>query len=275
MHSHAPSRRQASRRPPTNRAPSIRPPERAAPLAGLRLAITLLTAVPVPGRAPDRRTARAAVYWAPVVGVALGGVAAGVLVGSEHAHLGSLLPAVLAIAVLAALTRALHLDGLADTADGLGSRQPADRALAIMARSDIGPFGVVTLVLTLLVQVSALAQAERTGRAPVAILVAAVAARVAITLACRRGVPAARPGGLGALVAGTVHPAAGAALAAAAVGAAVALGWIYAVAVAAGLVCSLLLTALATRRFGGITGDVLGAIAEITAAACLLVTAIG
>jgi adenosylcobinamide-GDP ribazoletransferase len=265
MHSHASPRR-----------PLVQPG--AVPRTGLRLAITLLTAVPVPGRgatsAPDRRTARAAMYWAPLVGLAPGGVAAGVLVGCQHGHTGPLLAAVLAIAVLAVLTRALHLDGLADTADGLGSRQPADRALAIMARSDIGPFGVVTLVLTLLVQVAALAQAERAGRGPLAILVAAVAARLAITLACRRGVPAARPDGLGALVAGTVHPAAGAALAAVAVGAAVALGWIYAVAVAAGLACSVLLTALATRRLGGITGDVLGAAAEITAAACLLVTAI-
>ena len=266
-----------------SRAPAKHPPVRpgTARWAGLRLAITLLTAVPVSGlgpsatdRPPDRRTARAAMYWAPVVGLALGGVAAGAVVGCQHGHTGSLLAAILTIAVLAALTRALHLDGLADTADGLGSRQPADRALEIMARSDIGPFGVVTLVLTLLVQVSALAQAEQIGRGPLAILVAAVTARLAITLACRRGVPAARPVGLGALVAGTVHPAACAALVMAAVGAAVALGWIYAVAVVAGLACSLLLTALASRRFGGITGDVLGAAAEITTAACLLVTAI-
>lgn len=266
-HSHAPSRR-----------PLVR--QGGAFWAGLRLAITLLTAVPLPGRSqpaasrvPDRRTARAAMYWAPVVGLALGGLAAGVLVGCQHGRTGSLLAAVLTIAILAALTRALHLDGLADTADGLGSRQPADHALAIMARSDIGPFGVVTLMLTLLVQVTALAQAEQAGRGPVAILVAVVAARLAITLACRRGVPAARPGGLGAQVAGTVHPAAATTLTAAAIGAALALGWIYAVAVAAGLACSVLLTALATRRFGGITGDVLGAAAEITTAACLLVTA--
>jgi adenosylcobinamide-GDP ribazoletransferase len=282
MHSHAPPKRPhvPSRRqhaPPGR--PAVRP--RATFWTGLRLAITLLTAVPVPrrgraaaGRSPDRRTARAAMYWAPVVGLALGGVAAGVVAGCQHGHTGSLLAAVLAIAVLAALTRALHLDGLADTADGLGSRQPADRALAIMARSDIGPFGVVTLVVTLLIQVSALAQAEQIGRGPLAVLVAAVTARLAITLACRRGVPAARPDGLGALVAGTVHPAAAAALTVAALGAAAAIGWIYAVAVAAGLACSVLLTALATRRFGGITGDVLGAAAEITTAACLLVTAI-
>jgi adenosylcobinamide-GDP ribazoletransferase len=255
------------------------------PWAGLRLAVTLLTAVPLPGRrrradspdggaVPDRRVVAIAMYLAPVVGLALGGAAAGVLIGCRAGHLGPLLSAVLAIAVLAALTRALHLDGLADTADGLGSRLPAAPALAVMKRSDIGPFGVVTLVLTLLVQVSALAEAERLGRGPVGIVAATVAARLAITIACRRGVRSARPSGLGALVAGTVHPVAAAALALAAVGAAAALGTIYAVAVAVGLGCSVLLTMLAVRRLGGITGDVLGAVAELAAAACLVVTAI-
>ncbi len=256
------------------------------PWAGLRLAVTLLTAVPLPGgprrgdapdggTAPDRRAVAAAMYLAPLVGLALGAVSAGVLIGCRAGHLEPLLSAVLAVAVLAALTRALHLDGLADTADGLGSRLPAAQALAVMKRSDIGPFGVVTLVLTLLVQVSALAQAERLGRGPLGIVAATIAARLAITLACRRGIPSARPFGLGALVAGTVHPVAAAALALAVVGAAAALGTIYAVAVAVGLACSVLLTTLAVRRLGGITGDVLGAVAELAATACLLVTAIG
>jgi adenosylcobinamide-GDP ribazoletransferase len=245
--------------------------------AGLRLAITLLTAVPLPGGsggAPGRRTAAAALYWAPVVGLVLGAAAAGVLLTCRAGHTGSLLAAVLAITVLAGLTRGLHLDGLADLADGLGSRRPADQALEIMKRSDIGPFGVVTLVLTLLIQVSALARAEQAGRGPLGVVAAAVAARLAMTLACRRGVPAARPGGLGALVAGTVQPIFAAVLVLAAVGGAAALGWIYAVAIAAGLVVSAALTALTVRRLGGITGDVLGAIAETTTAVCLLVTAV-
>ena len=75
-------------------------------------------------------------------------------------------------------------------------------------------------------------------------------------------------------MAGTVRPLLGAALAVAAIGGAAVLGWIYAVAIAAALAASLALTALAVRRLGGITGDVLGAIAETTMAVCLLVTAL-
>jgi len=181
---------------------------------------------------------------------------------------------VLAVAALALLTRGLHLDGLADTADGLGSRRPAGEALAIMKRSDIGPFGVVTLVLTLLIQVAALAQAQALGRGAPAVIAAAVTGRLALPWACRRGVPAARGTGLGALVAGTVPPAIPVALTAAALACAYPFGLVVPIAVAAGLAASLALTALAVRRLGGITGDVLGALVEVATAVCLLVTAI-
>src|ERR1019366_9421136 len=128
--------------------------------AGLRLAVTLLTAIPLRGRgpAPTRGSARTAMTWAPVIGLLLGGAAAGVIefcTGVLQA--GPLLAAVLAVAALAALTRGLHLDGL-------GSRRPAAMALDIMQRSDIGPYGVATLVLTLLIQVTALATAQERGR---------------------------------------------------------------------------------------------------------------
>ncbi|MGO8959568.1 MAG: adenosylcobinamide-GDP ribazoletransferase [Streptosporangiaceae bacterium] len=249
--------------------------------AGLRLALTFLTAVPLPGRPagdgpPTRRIAAAAMYWAPLVGLAIGGVAAGVLLlASRYGHSGPFLAAVLAIASMAALTRALHLDGLADLADGLGSRKPADQALDIMRRSDIGPFGVVTLLLTMLAQVGALARAEQLGRGLVAIVAAAVAARLAIMVACRATVRSARPAGLGALVAGTVQPPAAVLICALVLAAAAATGgWHLAAAVGLGLGASLALTRLAQRRLGGITGDVLGAIAEVTTAVCLLVTAL-
>jgi adenosylcobinamide-GDP ribazoletransferase len=253
------------------------------PWAGLRLAVTLLTAIPLPGRLaePSRRTAAAAMYWAPVVGAAAGAVSAGVLLLAARAgHTGPLLASALAIGTGAVITRALHLDGLADFADGLGSGQDRGGALAVMRRSDIGPFGVVTLVLVLLIQVLALARAQALGRGPEAVITAAVTARLAMTVACRRPVPAARPGGLGALVAGSVSVAWAVVLVIAAAaatswaGLALAGSWYLPAGLLAGVAVSAALTALATRRLGGITGDVLGALAELAGAVCLLVTAL-
>jgi adenosylcobinamide-GDP ribazoletransferase len=247
---------------------------------GFRLAMTLLTVMPwnvTPrgGPVPSRRTAGAAMTWAPVAGLLLGAVAAGVLeLASRLGHTGPLLAAALAIAALAAGSRGLHLDGLADFADGMGSRRPAEQALEIMKRSDIGPFGVVTLVFALLIQVAALAQAQASGRGVAAVIAAAVAGRLSLTWACRRGVPAARGGGLGAMVAGTVNPVLPAALTVAALAGAYAFRPLIAVAVAAGLVASVVVTVWAVRRLGGITGDVLGALVEITVTVCLVVTAI-
>jgi adenosylcobinamide-GDP ribazoletransferase len=176
---------------------------------------------------------------------------------------------VLTIATTAALTRGLHLDGLADTVDGLGSHRDAEAALAIMRKPDVGPFGVVVLVLTLLAQVASASVAlSRGGFAALTAVTAAVAGgRVAIAVACRRGVPAARPEGLGALVAGTVHPAV--ALAAALVVAAIAVPavpsrpWQGPLAVALGLLATLGLLRHTRRRLGGVTGDVLGAACEV------------
>src|SRR5271166_891955 len=239
-----------------------------------------------PAFSPDRQTAGEAMAWAPVVGLLLGVIAAAVLYVSGHLlHTGSLVAAVLSVGSLAVLTRGLHLDGLADLADGLGSRKPAAGALDIMRRSDIGPFGVVTLVLTLLLQVAALTQADAAGRGPAAVIVAAVTGRLALTWACRRGVPAARPDGLGALVAGTLPLAVPALITAAVLAvtiggiylaagvAAVPAEWILPVAEAAGLLVALALARHAVRRLGGITGDVLGALVETATAGCLLVTA--
>src|SRR5258707_6648010 len=207
--------------------------------SGLRLAVTLLTAIPLngtaSGSAPTRRAAGAAMAWAPAAGLLLGAAAAAVLeLAARWGRTGPLLAAVLAVAALALLTTGLHLDGLADLADGLGSRQPADQALAIMKRSDIGPFGVVTLVLALAVQVAALTQAQALGRGVPALITAVLAGRLALTWACRRGVPAARGTGLGALVAGTVHPAIPVVLTAAALAAAGAVRVDLAIAHAAG-----------------------------------------
>jgi adenosylcobinamide-GDP ribazoletransferase len=247
--------------------------------AGLRLAVTLLTIVPLRAGRADRDTARRAMLLAPLAGLVVGGGAAAVLLVGDLAGLAALPRAALAVAAAAVLTRALHLDGLADLADGLGSGRPAEDALAIMKRSDIGPFGVVTLLLTLLVQAACLATAPD---APAAAVIAAVTGRLALPWACRTGVPSARPGGLGALVAGTVATRAavavtGAVLAAAALAGAAAggpEGALYAaLAVVAGLGAALLMLRHAVRRLGGVTGDVFGALVELAATAALVVLA--
>jgi adenosylcobinamide-GDP ribazoletransferase len=251
--------------------------------SGLRLSVTLLTVIPLRGPVtePSPDTAAAAMAWAPAVGLLLGGIAAAVLVVADHPlGAGPLTAAGLAVAALALLTRGLHLDGLADLADGLGSGQPAARALDIMRRSDIGPFGIVTLVLTLVIQVGALAHAEAAGggRGPAALIAAAVTGRLALTWACRRGVAAARREGLGALVAGTVRPvlAVGITLIVlAAAVSAVRTGFTLPLAVVAGLAAAFVLQRHAVRRLGGITGDVLGALIETAATVTLVVAAMG
>ena len=262
--------------------------------SGLRLAVTLLTVIPWRGavaREPDPAPAAvsAAMGWAPGVGLLLGVLASAVLVVADHPlGLGPLPAAGLAVGSLALLSRGLHLDGLADLADGLASGKPGPAALEIMRRSDIGPLGTVTLILTLLLQVAALGQAESAGhgRGPAALVAAVVTGRLALTWACREGVPAARPDGLGALVAGSVRlvvPAAATAAALAAAAAAVAisaaagdpLGWTLPLAVAAGLAAATAVQRHAVRRLGGITGDVLGALAEVATTVTLLVAAMG
>ncbi|HEU5159915.1 MAG TPA: adenosylcobinamide-GDP ribazoletransferase [Streptosporangiaceae bacterium] len=251
---------------------------------GLRLAVTLLTVIPVRTERTDRvdrvdrAAAGAAMTFAPVTGLIVGGTAALVLYAGGRIGFGSLLGAGLAVAVMAAVTRGLHLDGLADLADGLGGgRRPAE-ALAIMKKSDIGPFGVITLALTLLIQVAALTEL------PVAaVIVAAVAGRLAVTWACRTGIPAARPDGLGALVAGTVPVAHAVVATAAVLGASALAGFaaggprlavLWPVAVVVGLAAAEAVLRIAVRRLGGITGDVLGALVELAATAALLVAAV-
>ena len=238
---------------------------------GLRLALGLLTVLPV--RPPARLRPMAAIVWAPAVGVLLGGLAAGVLHGVAAITQGPLLPAVAAVCALAALTRGLHLDGLADLADALGSARPPAEALAVMRRPDVGPFGVVTLVLVLLTQLGALAAAPRPAAS---VVVAALAGRLALPWACGRGVPSARVDGLGALVAGSVPaPLAVAVTVAALVVAAVVLpAWRGPAAVLAGLAVAAALRRHAVRRLGGITGDVLGALVETATAAALLAAAL-
>jgi adenosylcobinamide-GDP ribazoletransferase len=251
--------------------------------SGPRLALGLLTVVPVGTPRTDRVSARAAVLWMPAVGLALGLAVAAALYG-VRVLIGPapIFQGVLAVTLLVAATRALHLDGLADTVDGLGSARPAGPALEVMRRSDIGPFGVVALVLTMLLQAAALGDLVSEHRISSALVTAVVAGRLTVVWACRRGVPAARSDGLGALVAGTVPFPAVVVLTALVLAGAATAGWLdesggwRGVAFAAGAVLAALAVAglllrRCVRRFGGVTGDVLGPCVEVGQTAALLV----
>jgi len=246
--------------------------------AAWRTALSLFTILPVGGGAElgEDQAARA-VRWLPAVGLLLGLAGAAVILGvgaDGSSGPRRLLGAALAIALLALLTGGLHLDGLADAADGLGSRRAPADALAIMRRSDVGPMGVAALVLVLLIQVSAIAAIPRVPLAGATLVLAEVTGRAAVVVAT--GSPAARPGGFGALVAGRTAArdrVATVALLCCAVAVAgfaaggAALAGRGLIAALAGLVAGGLLQRVARHRLGGMTGDVFGAILEVSAAA--------
>ena len=244
----------------------------------LLLSFGLLTAVPV-RRLPhvDRRAAGAAILLAPVTTVPLLVVLVALHLLVAHTALPALVAAVGAVGTAALLTRALHLDALADTADGLSATGDRRARLAAMKASDVGPSGVATLVLVLLLQVACLAPLLGTRGGTALAATAWVGSRLALSWCCRPGVPAAAPGGLGAMVAGSVDrhwsalsTAALLVLSAVAAGVSGLGWWAGPVVVLAGLLAAALLLARCTSRIGGVTGDVLGAVVETSLTAGLV-----
>jgi adenosylcobinamide-GDP ribazoletransferase len=246
----------------------------------LRLAVGTLTIIPVgPIGEIDRRMAARAMIIAPlaVVPLALG---AG-LIGWSAAQIGlpPIMAGLLVVGALAVGTRALHLDGLADTADGLGSGWSPQRSLAIMKRGNIGPIGVVTLILILAVQAVAFGTLSESLRGAVAGAAAICCSRAALAIVCRQGVPAARTSGLGVAVASSVPVVATVlswlAVSGTMVLATTLLGRWWRGLIAAGLAVTavLILVRVCRRRLGGVTGDVMGASIEIalTLLLCCLV----
>lgn len=236
----------------------------------LAVAGAFLTRLPLrSGAGADAGALARAAPLFPLVGAALGASVAGAALG-----LVELLPAfvagLLAVALELALTGALHVDGLADSADGLGGRS-RERSLAIMRDHAIGTYGACALAIDLTVKaaaIGALAEADAVGP-----MVAALALSRVAPLPLGRYLPYARPGqGTGRLLAGRVGTAA--------VLLGIGLGLLVAVAVAGttGLVlfaCTAVVTAavglLSNRHLGGVTGDVMGAAIELSAALGLVV----
>lgn len=233
----------------------------------MRGALAFLT--PLGGAAaPDQRTMR----WFPVVGLALGAVAGLVWWAAGKAWPG-VVAAALAVLADLALTGLLHLDGLADSADGLLPPLPRQRRLEVMATPDVGAFGVGAVVIALVLRVVTLAAVP----AHVALLAGLWCGSRSLMVVATGLLPYARvEGGL----ASAFVPPRNEALAVGAGGIALAVGfaawgrgWGGAVAVVGLLAGGGAVLWLAARRLGGFTGDVLGAAGMVGETLALVVAA--
>jgi cobalamin 5'-phosphate synthase/cobalamin synthase len=239
----------------------------------LLVAAVFLTRLPVPIEA-TAADVRAAMRWFPAVGAALGTVAAVASLALSRLDVPPLLSATLLIAAGAWVTGAIHLDGVADMADGFGGGRTKDDALRIMRDPRVGSFGAVALIVVLGLKVAALtALIER--RIDASALITAPTLSRWTVVALGRWLPYARPeGGLG-LAATESHDPAGfliatiiaAAVSIAAAGIGALALWVSMLAVVG------LVGRAAARHIGGVTGDVFGATVEL-AEAVMLITAV-
>ena len=246
-------------------------------LDGVRLSVGTLTIVPTGRVDVTRRSAAIAMTIAPVAVLPLAVPVAFVGWVGDQLSTPALITAILVLGVIALGTRALHLDGLADTVDGLGAGGDRERALAVMRRGDVGPMGVVALVLVLGLQAAAASQLLTSSYGWLVLAALVCVSRGALLLTCARPVRAARDAGLGAAVVGTVP------LAVTLVGWAVLLvvsgllaelvglpAWQGVVAWAAAGATVMIMVGWCGRRLGGLTGDVLGACVELALAMALV-----
>jgi adenosylcobinamide-GDP ribazoletransferase len=220
----------------------------------VRDAVAFLTRLPVGG---GRLTGRAALFF-PVVGAALGAAVGCTALGMKEV-VPPLVAGALAVALELALTGAIHVDGLADSADGLAGRD-RDRALAIMRDHAVGAYGASALTLDLLVKAAALGASD-----DLLPIVAAFALSRAAPLALAAALPYARAEGTG-LALDRLPPW----IAVAGVALALGVGMLAPVTIAAAVLVVAGVWWLARRRLQGVTGDVLGAAVELTATAALV-----
>lgn len=208
-------------------------------------------------------------------------VAAGIGLSVWAAHAAQLPPVVvglLAVAASALLTRCMHLDGLADTADGLGAGWNRERALEVMKRGDVGPMGAVALIVVLGLQVASVAALVEH---PLLVAMCWLAGRTACPLLAA-GPGSATDSGMGAVMTRTVPVLAAAAVTVVAGAALVGVGAQAGLAPLAGVVAAgvaLAVVALGVRTcmrcFGGINGDVFGAAIELSTTLLLVVLSAG
>ena len=233
-------------------------------IAQARLAVALLTRLPV-GRLPEPAPALPSASWAfPLCGAIVGTVLWAVIAAATSLGLPALTAALLGLAATALLTGALHEDGLADTADGFGGGTTRARKLEIMRDSRIGSYGVLALVLVIGLKATALAELAAHPALFPACLALAALSRGAMAAALGLMRPA-REDGMGHAASGP-NPTPLAMLIALALTLPLALFAPTAAAIllAATIAAGLALATLANRQIGGQTGDVLGALQQIT-----------
>jgi adenosylcobinamide-GDP ribazoletransferase len=230
----------------------------------MRRAIAFLT--PLLGAAEPRPET---LGWFPLAGAVLGLALGGVWWGAERLWPAAVAAAIVVVADLA-LTGLLHVDGLADAADGLVPHLDQGRRLDVMAAPDVGAFGVATVGAVLLLRWAALA-----AMTPSPLLLGGLWCASRTTMAVTaRTMPYARPGGLAsAFLGGPAIPAAVTGGVVATVLALVGAGVAGVIGVAAVVAGAAAVAALARRRLGGFTGDVLGACSMVGETAGLVVAA--
>jgi adenosylcobinamide-GDP ribazoletransferase len=242
------------------------------PFAAFAAALRFLTILPLPGRfgTAEKDLAHAAPFF-PLIGLLLGCIAA-----PAAKLLFILLPplpaAALTTLLLLAFSGGLHLDGLADTADGFFSARTRERMLEIMKDSSIGAMGAIALLLVLLLKTACIASLHE--QMLPAVLLMPLAGRTAILLLMAL-LPYPREQGLGRLFALYFHSSAGrtaalAGLLLCALAAHVFAGTQGLTAVAVMLLLLLCFAALCQRKIGGATGDALGAACELAETALVL-----
>lgn len=227
-------------------------------------ALGFLSVVPLPARWQGEAALARSLPYFPVVGLVFGVVAAGLA-----SALGSLLPpapaGVLLVIGLTLLSGGLHVDGLADTADGFFSSRPRERVLEIMRDSRTGAMGAAAVAYVLALKSAAVASLS-SGCLVRAAFLMPVAGRCALLLAMT-WLPYARAGSGLATVFGNPRP--GHALwAAALLGASgwLAAGWRGLAASVLSIAAAALMSLWSWRKIGGFTGDTLGATCEIVEA---------
>ena len=245
-------------------------------MAELRVAMAFLTRVPVPPFHGAGPTLAEAMRVFPVIGAAVGLAGGVTYAAAAQFGLPALPGALLALTVMILATGALHEDGLADTADGIGGGATPQRRLAIMRDSRIGTYGVLALILGLGLRAAAIVDLGIwTGAMPVlGALIAAGAWSRAVMIAVAHYLPLADDTGLAASAG---QPAPGAAAVAAGLGILLAVLFVDLRAALAMLLIGALaagaVALLARRRLGGYNGDILGAAQQAAETAALLAVA--